>query len=59
MYHYAETFLTYRFNEFITILLKFQCQMGIILFPFGSDHFESYQEVKKFKIGYEELTKIV
>lgn len=56
--HYAETFPTYGSNEFIT-KLKIQCQLGKTLFSSGSDLFEFYQEVKKFKVGFEELTKII
>lgn len=55
---YAETFPFYRSNEFIT-KLKCQCQLGKTLFLSVSDIFELYQEVKKYKVGFEELTKII
>jgi len=55
---YAETFPFYRSNEFIT-KLKYQCQERKILFLSVSNIFELYQEVRKYKIGFEELTKII
>ena len=55
---YAGTFPFYRSNEFIT-KLKCQCQLGKTSFLSVSDLFELYQEVKKYKVGLEELTKII
>jgi len=36
-----------------------QCQLGKTLFLSVFDLFELYQEVKKYKVGFEELTKII
>lgn len=55
---YAEKFPFYQSNEFIT-KLKCQCQLAKTLFLSVSDLFELYQEIKKYKVGFEELTKII
>lgn len=55
---YAETFPFYQSNELIT-KLKYQCQLGKTLFTSRSELFELYWEVKNYKIGFEELTKII
>ncbi|KAL4127147.1 hypothetical protein QTP88_011345 [Uroleucon formosanum] len=55
---YAETFPFYRSNG-MYYQIKMPMSTGKTLFLSVSDLFELYQEVKKYKVGFEELAKII
>ncbi|KAL4126441.1 hypothetical protein QTP88_010663 [Uroleucon formosanum] len=55
---FAKTFPFYRSDEFL-IKLKYQCALGKTLFSSSSGLFELLNEVQSYKVGFEELKKVI
>ncbi|KAL4104546.1 hypothetical protein QTP88_019841 [Uroleucon formosanum] len=55
---FAKTFPFYWSDEFL-IKLKYQCALGKTLFSSSSGLFELLNEVQSYKVGFEELKKVI